>query len=77
MCPLHIIDVLVSSPGVSGVSGMGPVLIHPYSSGSLINDGGDCYEGTNITEEKVVNLHRTQLIDALKESYPISRFGQF
>ena len=28
-----------------------------------------CYEGTNITEENVVNHYRTQLIDALKESY--------
>ncbi len=27
-----------------------------------------CYEGTNITEERTVNPHRTQLIDALKES---------
>ncbi len=54
MCPLHIIDVLVGSPGVSGVSGMGPVLIHPYSSGSRINNGGDCYKGTNITGEKAV-----------------------
>ncbi len=27
-----------------------------------------CYEGTNITEEKVVNLPKTQLIDALIES---------
>ncbi len=28
-----------------------------------------CYEGTNITGEKVVNPYRTQLIDALIESY--------
>ncbi len=28
-----------------------------------------CYEGTNITGERVVNPHRTQLNDALKESY--------
>ncbi len=27
------------------------------------------YEGTNITGERVVNHPRTQLIDALKESY--------
>jgi hypothetical protein len=26
-----------------------------------------CYEGTNITGEKVVNIPRTQLIDALNE----------
>ena len=26
-----------------------------------------CYEGTNITEENVVNHYRTQLIDALIE----------
>ena len=28
-----------------------------------------CYKGTNITGEKVVNHFRTQLIDALIESY--------
>ena len=36
-----------------------------------------CYEGTNITEEKVVNIPRTQLIDALIESSPDLRFCQF
>ncbi len=36
-----------------------------------------CYEGTNITEENVVNHPTTQLIDALKESYPDLRFGLF
>ncbi len=36
-----------------------------------------CYEGTNITGERVVNPHRTQLNDALNESYPDSRFSQF
>ncbi len=28
-----------------------------------------CYKGTNITGKRVVNHSRTQLIDALKESY--------
>ncbi len=28
-----------------------------------------CYEGTNITREKTVKVAKTQLIDALKESY--------
>ena len=35
------------------------------------------YEGTNITGEKVVNHSRTQLNDALIESYPDLRFCQF
>ncbi len=30
-----------------------------------------CYEGTNITGEKVVNHPKTQLIDALIESYGV------
>ncbi len=30
-----------------------------------------CYEGTNITGEKAVNHPRTQLIDALIESYGV------
>ncbi len=32
-----------------------------------------CYEGTNITGERAVNPHQTQLIDALIESYALSR----
>ncbi len=28
-----------------------------------------CYEGTNITAERAVNPHKTQLIDALIEPY--------
>jgi hypothetical protein len=31
-----------------------------------------CYEGTNITGEKGVNPHRTQLNDALIGSWPVS-----
>jgi len=36
-----------------------------------------CYEGTNITEENVVNHYRTQLIDALIESYGPRGFPSF
>ncbi len=32
-----------------------------------------CYEGTNITGEKVVNYPKTQLNDALIESYALRR----
>ncbi len=36
-----------------------------------------CYEGTNITGEKVVNRHKMQLNDALIESYAdIGREGR-
>jgi len=36
-----------------------------------------CYEGTNITGEKVVNRFQTQLNDALIKSYAGTRFCQF
>ena len=36
-----------------------------------------CYEGTNITGERVVNHYRMQLNDALIESWADSRFCQF
>jgi len=35
----------------------------------LINPGGSCYEGTNITGEKAVKDARTKLNDALMESW--------
>ncbi len=33
-----------------------------------------CYEGTNITGERAVKPHKTQLIDALIESYRPEQF---
>ena len=36
-----------------------------------------CYEDTNITEERAVNQYKTELNDALNESQPDSRNGQF
>ena len=36
---------------------------------SVTKDGGDFYKGTNFTRERIVNPHKTQLNDALIESW--------